>query len=235
MATELKKLKLLSEQETNFWLDCIRANRGSWIPRMKSAQSNEPLFYTIGRAVYLDISQSENPINDYYELSKISNLLIVNVFGELIEKIRFALQTYLQEEVTLTDKLALPGFHIFFTAGIKAASNAEPHFDMQHMRVNWDNKWDSDKTISFTLPLQLPISGSGLEIWKEISFSDLSNNAAAKNCDVIREKYEIGTLYLQQGMIRHRIAETIVATDQDVRITLQGHGLRFNGVWILYW
>ena len=47
--------------------------------------------------------------------------------------------------------------------------------------------------------------------------------------------YERGALSPHSGLLLHRLGQVPKIRDHDERITLQGHGVRINGTWILHW
>jgi hypothetical protein len=82
----------------------------------------------------------------------------------------------------------------------------------------------------------LPYNGGGLEVWREtIASEEIVHGSLHENYEKHIEEYSVGRLCIQEGMLRHRIAATKTSRIDDERITLQGHGLRFNGSWVLYW
>ncbi len=219
------QLPILSRGEVGRWHKLVISQAHAWIPRYGTDGSLA--YFTLGRSVYLDLAT----VDGYSESAILeTNRVLESKFKDLLELVKGALAQALNEPVEFSRKLALPGFHIFFSEGIDAAARQDPHFDLQHMRVDWGRSWDSGKSISYTLPLVLPLSGGGLELWSV---------AAERSKDVGLqsrvEPYTEGVMFLQMGMIPHRIAATKVPSINDTRITLQGHGLCFDGKWQLYW
>ena len=47
--------------------------------------------------------------------------------------------------------------------------------------------------------------------------------------------YSVGRAVVHTGHVLHQIGVTPTVTDDDVRITLQGHGLVINDELVCYW
>jgi hypothetical protein len=164
--------------------------------------------------------------------------------------------------VVYPEHLALPGFHIFLHSplfsGTKDCTHDEwfrhrynpeiisspIHVDTPQYVVDWQNieNLDFDHPISFTLAIAVPAAGAGMYVWdlqlnETIHLlqhqSELSKlfNARPKYL----YKYQTGLMALHSGMNYHQIAPFPNMTAQDVRITLQGHGICANGTWQIYW
>ena len=76
--------------------------------------------------------------------------------------------------------------------------------------------------MSFTLAVALPQSGGGL-------------NVRENRKQVTHIPYHAGRLVLHRGDVLHQIAPTPQVRAGDERITLQGHGVLYRGVWHFYW
>jgi len=221
----IKKIPVLSLSECHGWRDKVYEQKKLWTPRF-GTYGDCPLYFTIGKSVYLDYVANEQ---EYFSNLQELNESINEVFGHLIQKVIDSLSIELNSPVKLMNGLAVPGFHVFYKDGIDYSSKCEPHYDLQHMRMSWERKREEGKMISFTLPISLPTGGGGLDIW--IPKTGLKD----EQFEQIIIPYECGTLVLQYGMLLHRISKTPKPTDNDERITLQGHGLCFDGAWEIYW
>jgi hypothetical protein len=202
-------------------------------------------FFTLGRASYLDVclTGKDQELN-YYQAVRKSNELLLSHFSDLYSRLLESLYSELADPVTYTDKLARPGFHVFLGSAISAAGQARAHFDVQYDKLQFGGKPDSVEPISFTLPLRLPRGGSGLETWNVTR--DRYENAVRQGMvrslhDYAEQKvrayhpYTPGVLFVHKGLLLHRIASPGVIHPEDERVTLQGHGLRIAGKWLLYW
>ena len=123
---------------------------------------------------------------------------------------------------------------------------------------------DFSNPLSFTLSVKLPHNGGGLFIWDHVDFDDDMINsfnfqtnedkskylAGIKNNphmwendsadgyqpdgEPLIEKYTEGNLIYFLGHLLHQIIPGRDVIPTDRRITVQGHGLKCDGVWRLY-
>ena len=216
-------------------------------------------FYTLGASNYFDLAYLANP--PYYEMAAACNHLLQSHLGWLYQKVAETLAQHLQAPVAYRDSLALPGFHIFlsdraferpkalthqewFQARYDPETMSNPvHCDTPHLLFNWGASYqgvDFQNPISITLSIALPSSGAGMYVW------DLHRNETlGMSQDELLQQFEarerrlhpyaIGHCALHSGFYYHQVAPFWNAQPDDIRITLQGHGLRCQGVWQLYW
>lgn len=162
----------------------------------------------------------------------------------MYERIRAALEEQLGEPVRYTEQFALPGFHIFLGQAIARAAGAPVHFDQQYQFLPWRRTLNPVPPISFTMAVALPRSGGRLDTWN-VTPEDVTRWVGLGiEPDLMKIKdrkfrtfhrYRLGTLALHSGLLLHRIGDVPKIADSDERITLQGHGVRVNGTWILHW
>jgi hypothetical protein len=210
--------------------------REAWTSRMEGV-----LFATLGAASYLDAWPS------YRELAHARNPLLRAHFGELLERLRGELERLLDDPVRFAEPFALPGFHLWGMPGIPRPGDASLHFDLQYERLPWPDEARPGfaKPLSFTLPLRLPAAGGGLTHW-DLSKGRVDAFYARTGLDVSIDElsrltserfaaYQPGELVVHSGHLLHRIAGVDTLAPDDRRVTLQGHGLFFQGAWHLYW
>ncbi len=230
--------------------DCNRAwelllqNRPHWIERHIPGAGEAGVFHTLGRASYIDVSASPDPERDYYSAVQRSNAIIHHQFHWLLDRVRLLLADVLQAPVECLNGLALPGFHIFDGAMMGSRRKARAHFDLQYAALRFPTPPDPETVLSFTLPILLPVSGGGLDVWnvthKEflqatLNQPDVGPEAFVRGWRKRTVRYRPGRLVLQRHHILHRIASTGPTEPSDRRVTLQGHGVRFGNRWGLYW
>lgn len=121
-------------------------------------------------------------------------------------------------------RFALPGFHMFHCNALFSLPVASVHTDRQYRflpKAKHDT-FDTQKTLSFTLVLELPESGGGLYVLDGLLPT--------------RVKYSPGHIVCHNGQSVHMIASSGQSHSRD-RITLQGHGVldRRKKIWWLYW
>ena len=233
-STDLMRCQLmLSPQDCLAIVEQVMALSDHWLQRAPVD------FYTLGAASYLDGSWELEP----YRAHRIAlNPVLLQDFPGMYSALKTTLSSALQAEGEFAPELALPWFHVFAVrpgqamlpaTSAFAAAGGSIHLDLQYNahatfwkrfeQVDWEHP------LSFTLPLQLPIGGGGLNIWPA-SLSALD----CAEAEPIRVDYRSGEMVWFCAPLWHQIAPLQGATRQDRRITLQGHGLRCDGRWLLY-
>lgn len=201
-------------------------------------QRSEGDFYTFGAASYLDGSWDAKP---YRDLSRRCNPVLAERFESLYQSLTATL-TGLIGPVAFEPDLALPGFHVFcpkpglglhHASKVMAAAGGSIHLDLQHLcHATFWSRYDTvdwQRPLSFTLALELPAAGGGLRFWP-----GCANQAAAHASSAQMINYQVGEMVLFIVPLLHQIAPVPSLIASDRRITLQGHGLRCDGVWRLY-
>ena len=115
--------------------------------------------------------------------------------------------------------------------------------DLQYELIDWTaiGTPETSSQMSLTLALALPESGGGLHVWNinrmEILRLPEDERRAHMQANRIatHQPYVIGSLALHSGHRLHQIAPTPAPRPGDQRLTLQAHGLRVDGRWLLYW
>ena len=258
-------LKVLDQQGIDNTIERVDLLKEWWIPRgiycgeggFTASEENPVDFYTLGVATYIDgitdiqyyydYIKSQNPVfKDYF--SWLYDLVIYNLWGEI-------------GECKIADFLAYPGFHIFGTKPNEQPKmatkmymeqpSATIHVDLQHEQHEflWSHfkEVDLENTLSFTLPLQVPMNGGGLNTWEEESMKqyEIDNKYTKHMKELDYSKwgdydeptvvpYNIGEMFWFIGPLVHQIAPAYNADFNDRRISLQGHGVKCDGVWQLY-
>lgn len=234
---------LLSEDECGGFARRVMELEPDWIKR-----SPDGSFATLGAAAYLDASpRNGGSAQRYAALAERYNAVLTRYFGDLHERVRAAICALLGEPVRLAEEFALPGFHIFRAAAIPGPGNeASIHVDLQYGALEHSRygKPDFGAFVSFTLPLRLPARGGGLNVWDVTRDALVTRFLAGEERNVTKavagleprfQPYRIGELVLHSGHTVHQIANVPSVTAGDARTTLQGHGVRYAGGWVLYW
>ncbi|WP_427158674.1 hypothetical protein ACQFX9_22600 [Aliinostoc sp. HNIBRCY26] len=229
----LTQIELLTEEESRKVYQTVHELKENWIQR-------HPLlpFYTLGLASYIDVPQDKP---GYYKQAKYHNSILRDRLGWLYTKLANILEEHLQAPITYPENLALPGFHIFLSHPVFTQPVGSIHFDKSYM-FHWEPTKDVDFShpISFTLTISLPKNGGGLNVWdvefaeaKQLNNSDLEK--LAHQCHKTFYPYQVGSLVLHSGHAIHQIAPATNLQPGDERITLQGHGVRYQNCWQLHW
>lgn len=229
----IPEIELLTKEETKEVYQTVHELKENWIQR-------HPIlpFYTLGLASYIDVPQDKQ---GYYKGAKHHNSILRDRFGWLYERLTDILAEYLQAPITYPENLALPGFHIFLSHPAFIHPVSSIHFDKSYM-FHWQpsKEVDFNNPISFTLTINLPKHGGGLYVWdmqyeeaKGLSNLELEKLANQRNKSF--HLYKVGSLVLHSGHAVHQIAPAINLQPEDERITLQGHGVRYQNCWQIHW
>jgi len=225
---------ILDPSECAAVADDVLALRTHWIRRMPGAE-----FYTLGAASYLD----EQP--QYRARANELNPLLRTHFTPLHAVLASALADVLASPIELAPDKAVPGFHVWGVPGIPTEPVASLHFDLQYERLAWPDDADLSQTLSFTLPVRLPRRGGGLTMWDttkpriDAFFRKCPFPAVLQDFTILMpehfEPYTCGELVVHSGLELHRIAPIASVEPDDLRITMQGHGVRVGTRWQIYW
>lgn len=157
-------------------------------------------FDTLGAAAYLDEPW------DYPVLAEQYNPALVEAFSDVYQVLFEALGQFFGKHVVFHPNGAVPGFHVF--TGKSVSAEGEKHLDTPYQRILWPEPFDSP--FSFTVPLT---EGAGLNWWDSQQHY---------------EAYDLGGLHIHTGLFYHQIAKPDNLSDDNPRITLQGHGARLG-------
>lgn len=236
----ITRVALLEGSALTSVVDRVLALRQSWTSRGLYPSGG---FSTLGRASYLDVCAPDADADgDYYSQLERTNAVIQEAFPDLLELVGSTLGEHLRGPTAYAPGLAIPGFHVFEGKGIPCAGQAGPHFDMQYEPLRLP--FPPQRPISFTLALELPRCGSGLQLWsltKEQYEAACDDGRATTFASYIARKpaaylaYRAGELVIQHTVQLHRIHTPGPVVDHDRRVSLQGHGLWHGGTWHLYW
>lgn len=249
-------IDLLTEKECDRIHSVVKELKNIWIQRHPIVP-----FYTLGAAHYFDIPDNPELPDQYYKMAKKFNPILRSHFGCLYKYLANTLMQKLKAPVSYRENLGLPGFHIFLShkalehpkslthqqwynyrySQPEVVGNAI-HCDTSHMLVDWETKKDIDfsKPISFTLAISLPKSGGGMYVWdlqrdETIGITTGELLKLLNSRDKVLYSYKPGNLILHSGQNYHQVAPISDRVANDVRITLQGHGLFHEGKWQLFW
>lgn len=176
----------------------------------------------------------------YKLLSRRQNAILREHFGDVLETVRCVMEAYLEDLVEIPAWLAHPGFHIY-RGGVRLAFNpASIHVDTPFADLDWPepDALDVRGALSFTACIALPRAGGGLNVWDYrpsnpigITRDVLAREISTRKMNYV--PYDVGNMIIHDGMNAHQIAY-LDAEPDDTRITLQGHAVRYGGVWQLY-
>lgn len=229
----ISEIELLTNAETTEVYQTVHELKQKWIQR-------HPLlpFYTLGLASYIDVPQDKQ---GYYQQAKLYNSILRDRLGWLYDRLAEILTEYLQAPITYPENLALPGFHIFLSHPAFTHPVGSIHFDKSYM-FHWQPspEVDFNNPISFTLTINLPEHGGGLNVW-DVQYEEAKqlDNLELEKLANQRHKtfhpYKVGNLVLHSGYAVHQIAPATNLQPKDERITLQGHGIKYQNCWQIHW
>ena len=168
-------------------------------------------FYTLGRNAYMDGKTEE-----YFHDAKILNPKLVKHFHELYVAVELYLTHHIGENVYLNHDFAYPSFHIFESDPAFLDYPSNWHKDFPHETLGLKN----DTAYSFTVVIEVPSSGAGLEY---------------RDGEEKYLEYNVGDIIIHRGDFLHNIARLKEYVPGEHRITLQGHVIRHDGRLIMYW
>ena len=209
----------------------VRALRSRWTQRSSGG------FFSLGAASYLDAAVDTAT---YLTAARASNPVLRERFGDVLQSMLAFFRDLLDEDVTLDEERAIPGFHVFVLRGEDRGDDdpaPRAHFDLQ-----WQLAYPGarpDSTLSFTLAIETPIGGAGMAIWP-LRFDDPTCFDMDVRLEALRRppqvvSYAPGRLVLHDGLVLHAIGPVGTPRPTGMRITMQGHGVRLGGSWRLYW
>ncbi|WP_442680107.1 hypothetical protein ACSBM8_02545 [Sphingomonas sp. ASY06-1R] len=202
-------------------------------------------FATIGVATYLDVmAGGRDADRDYYGQLEEQNGLLQAEFGWVLERVRCEIENRFGVPAAFEPCVAHPGFHIFEKSGITLDQQDSQHFDLQYRFMRWPYPIAESEVVSFTLAIELPRLGGGLDSW-DVTEADLARMAAmgrrpdmgqlGRTKPLVRHEYRVGAMLVQRRPIMHRIAPIAAAYPDDCRITFQGHTVTDGRRLLLYW
>jgi hypothetical protein len=225
----LSRHRVLSTVQCRELATRVLTLRDKWIPREG--------FFSLGTAAYLDANGS---YAHYLESARKTNRVLRENFADTYDMLRAFFGDILFEQVNITDDLAVPGFHIFEFNGHKhglESPSGRAHFDLQWMHAFPSR--ELTRKISFTLAVQQPTGGAGLEVWplRYCQAFQLTSPVSeyARTHSSRRLAYTDGSILVHDGDILHAIGNSQIPNPCGQRITLQGHGALLDGSWVLYW
>ena len=241
---KIESIKFLTADQCRIAQSAIYHLKDLWQPHdHNTARATNAIphpFYTLGVPSYLGAANHEKETN-YYNKAKTLNPMMMKEFRWLYEDISAALSNVLGKNVCFTQKLALPGFHIFPTRRGVQYPCVGMHLDLQYKLHNWDssNEIDFKNPISFTVPISLSENGGGLNVCDrpvgQMMFMNDKERQLVFDQETRYIPYHLGELIIHQGLWFHEVAERRNEQSETDRITLQGHGLFGANSWTLYW
>jgi hypothetical protein len=209
--------------------------RSLWIPKGAFV----PLF-TLGATMYGDAY--ERGLAGYYAKARYLNPILWEQFSWLYEVVALGFQTMFGQKPIYKQPFALPGFHIFLPHSDSAASVGEvarAHVDSHYRNYVFDSRFDFSRPMAFTLPVEIPASGAGLDLWHLTEVDLIGSVKEERYRALMRNRperiiYKLGEMVVHSGLTFHQIAPMEIGPDDKSRITLQGFSFDYLGQRVLY-
>jgi hypothetical protein len=232
--TDTTERELLSPEECRRVRDFVHAQRALWSPQSVTAP-----FFSLGAAAYLD-AQHQPDARIYHLKARRQNPTLIAGLGWVYDRLQAILADALGGDTYYPPRLARPGFHIFLAHPAFDAAVCSIHVDRQFAHLRWrdDERIDRQRPLSFTIPIAIPKSGAGLQVWDIHDDEFVDRETSAQLLSTRRRDYHaysVGRLVLHSGLLVHQIAPFSCNAADDERITLQGHAIHSAWGWQLYW
>ena len=232
-------------------MDSLWINR-SCTPRFAYENSTKSIrapFWTLGAVSYLDAVED---YARYHKLKTVMNPVLKKKFGWMYDIICEKFEEEFGCPVVIDDVLAHPGFHIFSAKKGQIISEGHVrlfetalgsiHVDIQY-KEHWEywqtyNHADLDNQMTWTIPVKLPKHGGGLYTWDvEVDpavFNYNTNENKKPDVSPTANKYYEGQMTYFFRHLLHQMMPGVKVSPDDRRLTVQGHGIKCDGVWRLY-
>ena len=270
---------IFTEEESNAIAKEVLSARDKWIKRGPSLSRYFHVFYSLGAASSTDAA---NSLEEYQRLACRTNPW----FDQHLPWVYNTIEKKLSDEIgscKVERDLAYPGFHIFHIPRVlrflptsliekmtkMPVDKIAPvvHYDLQHrfLSGHWRKygRFDFNRTLSFTIPVLIPDSGTGMNLFKldrvksqegksplfksggselnyrlsdeSISTDSIKSLNMTEDSEKLSVEYRKGFCLYHTGKILHQANITRENMKPgEHRITIQGHGVMCDGAWRLY-
>ena len=183
---------------------------------------------TIGEPVYRNRERL-----DYYEASaREEGRTLYRHFRLVHERVATFFERRYALPVVYAEELAVPGFHLLGYGAPGDYDGGSWHVDALETQVPclMARRGDITAVVNFTVPFVLPDGGSGMDLE-----ADVPGRGRRGGGQAITVPYRTGTMVFAESELWHRIGRSRCLSPRQRRVTYQGHGVRLDGRWILFW
>jgi hypothetical protein len=200
----------------------------SWLRRDAWQTAGGVAMATIGEPLY----RNRERFSYYTECARADNRALYRHFRLAHERVATFFEHRYGLPVVFAEDLAVPGFHLFSFERPGDHEGGGWHVDTLHAQVPYlaARRRDVKAVVNFTIPFELPDGGSGMDLEDDLPCSAQRGGGAS-----VRVPYRTGTMLFTEAEHWHRIAASRCLTPYQRRTTLQGHGMRMDDRWILFW
>ncbi len=194
--------------------------------------------FTLGASAYLDLP---NGIPKYIAGGNRGNMMLKRHFADENLLLMAGLKKALDAPVFMTKRYAQPGFHIFKHHPDLEDLKPSMHWDLQEVQLpDYEGTpGPPGSRFSFTLPLRLPASGGGLQMWDALFDINTHKEVLKFHKETqppsTHHAYALGEAFIHSGLMLHQIATATMPGPGEARVTWQGHGKKTDRGWELYW
>ncbi len=259
----IKKIQVFNKNEVADLSERIVNLKEYWKHRDEDEHPFDLPRFTLGAVAYIDAIVS---YENYLKVATEENFILKGKLPDLYEKLKQALEDALELSCVYAEPNALPGFHIFGSDIYFEEEPGKFHHDRQDELIQWgDIVYEPFKNISFTLAIKLPNRGAGLILLGDQVPVDNALKENKEDSQILQDvietsfqmnevfytrndthidlsklefiKYEEGFMFIHSGRFTHAMAPAIQMRSNDMRITLQGHGIfsEKDNKYLLYW
>jgi hypothetical protein len=181
---------------------------------------------TIGRPLY----RSRDCMTEYVEQARTVNALLYSTYRWLYDRVADYFEDRYGLPVDFAAELAVPGFHLMMYDGAGRFEGGGWHVDqVAHQAPYFAGRIDElDGILNFTLPLAVPSGGTGMDIAEPEAEGGRAGG-------LVHVPYRPGVVLFNECEVFHRIGASVCRQAGELRLTMQGHGVRHRGRVLLFW
>ena len=185
---------------------------------------------TIGEPLYRNRAR----LGYYTTRARAENRLLYKHFRLVHDRVATFFEDRYELPVVYAEELAVPGFHLFDFAAAGEYEGGGWHIDALERQVPslFARRADITAVVNFTVPFVLPDGGSGMDLEADVRGAPPGHRGGGQPITV---PYRVGTMLFTETELLHRISGSRCLSPGQRRVTYQGHGVRLDGRWILFW
>jgi hypothetical protein len=181
---------------------------------------------TIGEPLYRN---RDRP--DYYaQRARATNRMLYESYSDLHDRVADVFEDRYRVPVAFVEELAIPGFHLMWYDLPGRHEGGGWHLDQLAWQVPYfaDRAAEVRGILNFTLPLVVPSGGAGMDL------VDDNGDRDGQRAEM-HVPYRPGVMLFSECEVLHRIGPSTSQRPDELRLTLQGHGVLLRGWLLLFW
>lgn len=195
--------------------------------------------YVLGAASYVHANGPAGPA--YHDRRRRLAPVMHDHLAWMYERVLRTLEGVLGGPARIADGLAPPGFHLYIWDPTMHLLRPSVHLDLQWKSHDFARYGAPDlaRPVSFTTAIRAPATGAGMNAWNiDVSDPRARRDGAGRRLfesfSPRYVRYQLGALTTHSGLFFHQIAP-IELVPGEWRLTLQGHAIRCDDTWQVYW